>query len=342
MTNKLCKLFGIEYPIIQSPTHTLTNGKMIAAVSEAGALGILGINSGYAINDANSGASTTSTEDIGDITKYSILDTMAERNLMNEQIDTALENTFRPFAVEIATDQSSPQNDPTAKSIVQLMRKRRITIALFEGFGNLASSEWLNLLHSNGIHVMEKVNSVEQAKIAIKTKCDILICTNLNLLPAIIKLAKNIPVISGTDLTTKESIQKVFSLGADGIFISTLFDISKEAPTDIEIKNKIINSSDNDLVSFKINNETIYSLPGNLPNKLAKMTLDKIDSTKIFNTANRYQGLINGMRKGDLYTGYTKFSKNINSITQIESIENIINKIAKFTISKDPNFTHIY
>lgn len=330
MTNKLCKLFGIKYPIIQSPTHTLTDGKMIAAISEAGALGILGINSGYTINDANSGASTTSTENIGDISKYSILDTMTERNLMNEQIDAALENTFRPFAVEIATDQDNPEDDPTASAIVQLMRKRRITIALFEGFGHLASLDWLNLLHSNGIYVMEKVNSIEQAKVAIRSKCDVLICTDLNLLTSIIKLTQNIPVLSGTDLTTKESIQKVFSLGADGIFISTLFNISEEAPTDLGIKNKIINSSNEDLVSFKINEQTIYSLPGNLPNKLAKMTTNKIDSTKIFNTANRYQGLINGMRKGDLSTGYTKFSKNINSITQIEPIEDIVTRIAKY------------
>lgn len=105
MSNKLCQLLGIEYPIIQEPVHTLTNGKMIAAISEAGALGTLGINAGYTVNDANSGASSSSKENIGNIKEYSILDTMTERNLMNEQIDSALENTFRPFAIEVASSE---------------------------------------------------------------------------------------------------------------------------------------------------------------------------------------------------------------------------------------------
>lgn len=330
MDNKICKLFGIEYPIIQEPTHTLTNGKMISAISEAGALGILGINSGYTLNDANSGASATSSDNVGDIENYSILDTMTERNLMNEQIDMALENTFRPFAVEVASDKDKPQNDPTASAIVQLMRKRRITIALFEGFGHLASPEWINLLHSNGIRIMEKVSDLNQVKVAINSKCDVLICTSLDLLKETIKLANGIPVLMGADLTTKDDITKSFSLGADGIFISTLFNISIESPVDIEIKNKVINSSSKDLVSFNFNNQKIYSLPGNLPNKLAKMTTNNINPSEIFNTANRYQGLINGMGKGDLSTGYTKLSSNIDSITKSESVENIITKLTSY------------
>lgn len=330
MDNKICKLFGIEYPIIQEPTHTLTNGKMIAAVSESGALGILGINSGYVVNDANSGASTTSNDDIGDIKKFSILDTMTERNLMNEQIDSALENTFRPFAVEVASDQDKPQNDPTATAIVELMRKRRITIALFEGFNHLASPDWIHLLHSNGIRVIEKVNTLQEAKLALNTKCDCLICTNLDLLVPIIKISADTPVIAGGDLTDPKDIKKTLLMGADGVFISTLFNVSQEALTDSEIKNKIINSSNNDLVSIKMNNQIIYSLPGKLPNQLAQMTKSNVDSDKIFNKANRYQGLINGMGKGDLYTGYTKIAKNIDTITTSESIENIVANISKY------------
>ena len=80
MTNKLCKLLGINNPIIQIPIHTLTNGKMIAAISEAGALGILGINSGYQINtDAISGASASDTNEVGNFENYSILNTMTEK-----------------------------------------------------------------------------------------------------------------------------------------------------------------------------------------------------------------------------------------------------------------------
>lgn len=213
------------------------------------------------------------------------------------------------------------------------MRKRRLTIALFEGFGNIASPEWVTLLHNNGIRIMQKVNNTTEAQKAISNKCDILICTNINNLDSITQLNSNIPVVAGGDLTTKDDIIKVFSKGAQGIFISTLFNISKEAPTDIEIKNRVINSKSNDLVSFNINNHVINSLPGSLPNKLAKMNKENIDTNEIFEKANRYQGLINGMAKGNLSTGYTTIAPKIDTITEINSIDDIVSTISSY-ISK--------
>jgi len=117
MKNRLCHALAINTPIIHCPMHTMTNGKMVAAISEAGGLGILGINSGYNITDVTSGASSTNSEVVGNPNNYSILDTMTERNLMNEQINTTLENTFRSFAVEVASQYDSPEKDPTAKGL---------------------------------------------------------------------------------------------------------------------------------------------------------------------------------------------------------------------------------
>lgn len=324
--NKICKLFGIKYPIVQEPVHTLTNGKMIAAISEAGALGILGINAGYPLPDASSGASSSSSNIVGD-PKYSILDTMTERNLMNEQIDTALENTFRSFGIEIATPYLTPQEDPTASALVALMRKRRLTIAFFEGFGNVASQDWVKLLHSNGIHVIQRVKNLKQIKMSIENKLDVLIADNLSVLLQIKKFSSSIPVLAGGDLSIPHEIQEAFLKGADGLFLSTVFLISKEAPTHPQIKQKIIDSSTSDLVTIKMNNENIYSLPGTLPNYLAKLTQQQNNKDKIFDEAHRYQGLINGMVKNDLYNGYTKLSKNIDFLTKISSTEDIVSNL---------------
>ena len=48
MKNRVTEIFNIEKPIIQGPLNSLTNPKFIAAVSEAGGLGILGPNAGEA------------------------------------------------------------------------------------------------------------------------------------------------------------------------------------------------------------------------------------------------------------------------------------------------------
>lgn len=332
--NKICKLFGIKYPIIQEPIHTLTNGKMIASISEAGALGILGINAGYISSDATTGASSSTPTNIGEIKKYSILDTMTERNLMNEEIDTALENTFRPFGIEVASSKSNPNEDPTASILVSLMRKRRLTICFFEGFGNIASSEWVKLFHSNGIRIIQRVTNLEQIKTAIKNKIDVLIADNSNILLQIKNLSPTIPVLAGGDLSIPQEIQNAFKKGADGIFISTIFLVSKEAPIHPQIKQKIVNSSTNDLITIKMNNQIIYSLPGKLPNYLAQLTKKRIPENQVFEKAYRYQGLINGMIKNDLYNGYTSLSKNIDFIAKITSIDNIISTLISNIYSK--------
>ncbi|MBI1694468.1 enoyl-[acyl-carrier-protein] reductase (NADH) [Lactobacillus crispatus] len=331
MTNKLCKLLGINNPIIQIPIHTLTNGKMIAAISEAGALGILGINSGYQINtDAISGASASDTNEVGNFENYSILNTMTERNLMNEQIDSALENTFRSFGIEIPIVANLPEKDPTALALIQLMRKRRLTVALIETFNKSVSKEWINLLHQNGIKCLLQISSVKQAEKAIAAGVDALICITPKI-NTIVKVAPNTPIVAGYNITNTESIKSAFNQGADGIAISTLFAVCKESPLNTKIKKQILDSKEKDLVKFKFPNKLIYSLPGTLPNKLAQMTNQNKDSKSIFDSANRYQGLINGMGKGNLIAGYTDLDPDIDSInTELAAdqlVTNLINNI---------------
>ena len=44
--NRICKILGIEKPVIQGPMVWLTDAKLAAAVSNAGGLGSLGPNAG--------------------------------------------------------------------------------------------------------------------------------------------------------------------------------------------------------------------------------------------------------------------------------------------------------
>ncbi|WP_414044144.1 nitronate monooxygenase [Macrococcus sp. EM39E] len=46
MKSRIPEILNIEKPIVQGPMSWLTNGEFVAAVSEAGGLGILGPNAG--------------------------------------------------------------------------------------------------------------------------------------------------------------------------------------------------------------------------------------------------------------------------------------------------------
>lgn len=321
-------MLGTSTPIIHEPIHTLTNGNLVTAISEAGALGILGINSGYKLaSDATSGASVANSGQIGTVTNNSILDAMQERNLMNEQIDQVLSNTFRPFGVEIASRKISPDSDHTAKELVELMRKRRVTIALFEGFGSIASQEWIALLHQNGIKVMQVISKINDIQKGINNGLDILINKNRTNLETFVKEAGAIPVLAGEDTTNPQVLSTALAKGAQGVFLKTAFATATEAPTAKAVKEAIVMKKGADLVSFKMNSRTIFSLPGSLPNQLAKLSETGADSIKIFTAAHGFQGLINGMLKGDLNMGYTDIADDIDYISAIEPAEEIINQI---------------
>lgn len=329
MTNKLCKLIDTEAPIIQAPIHTLTNGEMIASIGEAGALGILGINAGYKVQtDATTGASVSDSSEVGQEKGYSILDTMTERNLMNEQIDSALENTFRSFAIEIASIKDQPDDDPRAMSLVKLMRKRRLTVALFESFGHPISAEWVNLLHENGIKILVKVVNKKETQEAVKAGVDALICMS-DKIEEVVETAKGKPVAAGFNITSAAKVKEAISQGADGVFVNTLFNVCQEAPTNQAIKDAVIKAKTSDLVHFATPLKTFYSLPGKLPSELAEMTKNGEDKEKIFNHAHRFQGLIDGMNKADLDKGYTDLDSDLDQITASLSAEEVVATLSK-------------
>lgn len=50
--NRICQILGIEKPVIQGPLSWLTDARLVAAVSNAGGLGVLGPNAGLTAETA--------------------------------------------------------------------------------------------------------------------------------------------------------------------------------------------------------------------------------------------------------------------------------------------------
>lgn len=46
MQNRITEILGIEKPLVQGPMSWVTNAQFVAAVSNAGGLGVLGPNAG--------------------------------------------------------------------------------------------------------------------------------------------------------------------------------------------------------------------------------------------------------------------------------------------------------
>lgn len=80
MKNQTTEILNIEVPVIQGPMHWLTDAWLVAAVSEAGGLGILGFNAGQ----------TTVTRSV---------DETVER--MRQEIRKVKQLTDKPFGLQL-------------------------------------------------------------------------------------------------------------------------------------------------------------------------------------------------------------------------------------------------
>ena len=124
----LCELLGIEYPIFQGGMAWISDGKLAAAVSNGGGLGIIS-----AMN--------------------------ANAQYLKEQIDLARSLTDRPFGVNIML------MSPFAAEVAELAAKEHVAVVT-TGAGN--PSKFMPMWLEAGVKVVPVVASVAMAKLVTK------------------------------------------------------------------------------------------------------------------------------------------------------------------------------
>ena len=124
LTTPICEMLNIKYPVFQGGMAHIADGKLAAAVSEAGGLGI--------ISAMNMGA-----------------------EYLKEQIDIARSLTDKPFGVNVML--MSPHTDEVAK----LLADEKISVVT-TGAGN--PSKYMEMWNAAGVKVIPVVASSALAK----------------------------------------------------------------------------------------------------------------------------------------------------------------------------------
>jgi len=215
----VCDLLGIEYPIIQAGMGPFTSAELVAAVSNAGALGSLGA---------------------------------AARPLesLKEQLARIRELTKRPFAVNHTLSPSAP--DPETFALTLAAKPRLISFALGE------PGEYVRRAHDAGILVMHQVATVQQAYRAAQSSVDIIIAQGseaggyggvvaaLSLIPQVVDAVRPIPVIAAGGIADGRGLAAALTLGAQGVNVGTRFLASTEAPISDKWKQAILAAESQD------------------------------------------------------------------------------------------------
>ncbi|MCF0142623.1 MAG: enoyl-[acyl-carrier-protein] reductase FabK [Parasporobacterium sp.] len=249
----ICDMLGIEYPLFQGGMAWVADGKLAAAVSEGGGLGIIGA---------------------GNMTG----------DLVRKQIEIAKELTDKPFGLNIMLQ--NPFADEVAKVAVE-ENVRVITT----GAGNPA--KYMESWKAADIKVIPVVASVAMAKLMTRAGADAVIAeggesgghvgelTTMVLVPQICD-ATDLPVIAAGGIADGRGVAAAFMLGAVGVQLGTRFLSATECSIHPVYKQKILKATDLcTMVTGKKLGHPVRSLRTNFAKEYAKQEFGGLDDEKL-------------------------------------------------------------
>ena len=218
-SNRVTKLFHIEYPIIQAGMIWASGWRLASAVSNAGGLGIIGSGSMYP-------------------------------DVLQEHIRKCKSATVHPFGVNV------PLLYPDIDKHIQIIMEEGVKI-VFTSAGN--PKTWTGILKERGITVVHVVSSSKFAKKSEDAGCDAVVAegfeagghngreetTTMVLIPAVVNAVK-IPVIAAGGIADGRQMLAAMVLGAEGVQMGSRFVASEEASSHISFKKAVINSNEGD------------------------------------------------------------------------------------------------
>ncbi|MFN4123137.1 MAG: NAD(P)H-dependent flavin oxidoreductase [Flavobacteriales bacterium] len=297
--NRICELFGIDYPIIQAGMIWCSGWELASAVSNAGGLGLIGSGSMYP-------------------------------EILRAQIRKCKQATSKPFGVNV------PLLYPDIDKHMQIIIEEGVKI-VFSSAGNPAT--WTPLLKSHGIKVVHVIANTKFALKSVQSGVDAIVAegfeagghngreetTTMVLIPQI-RQAVDIPLIAAGGIGTGRAMAAAFALGADAVQIGSRFVATPESSAHQQFKNKVLQTSEG---------ETILSLKQLTPVRLIKngfyqqvaeaeqRCASKEELAQLLGRGRAKKGMF----EGDLEQGELEIGQVAGLINEIKPAADIVNEI---------------
>lgn len=217
--NRICQLFGIQYPVIQGGMVWCSGWRLTSAVSNAGGLGLIGAGSMHP-------------------------------EVLREHIRKCQSTTDKPFGVNV------PLMYPEIDALMNILVEEGVKI-VFTSAGN--PKTWTGFLKGHGIKVAHVVSSSKFAVKCEQAGVDAIVAegfeagghngreetTTLCLIPAV-RRATTLPLIAAGGIGTGNAMLATFALGAEGVQIGTRFALTEESSAHENFKQLCLNLNEGD------------------------------------------------------------------------------------------------
>lgn len=240
---RITKLLGIKYPVFQGGMAWVSSATLVAAVSNAGGLGILGAGA-------------------------------MEPELVRKEIQKIKSLTSKKFGVNIMLMM------PTALEIVEVCIEEKVPV-ITTGAGN--PGPLVKRFKDAGVFIIPVVSSVALAKRLERSGVDAVIAeghesgghvgeiTSMVLIPQIVD-AVSIPVIAAGGIADGRGMAAAFALGAEAVQMGTRFILAKECHVHQNYKASVLKAKDRDTVTTGVTTGHPVRV---IRNKLTKEFLEK-------------------------------------------------------------------
>lgn len=215
--NPICKLFNIQYPIIQGGMIWASGHKLVSAVSNAGGLGLIGAGSMYP-------------------------------DVLREHIQKTKAATSKPYGVNV------PLLYTDLEEILEIIIEEKVPI-VFTSAGN--PKTYTKRLKDAGITVVHVVSSVKFALKSQEAGVDAVVAegfeagghngreesTTLTLIP-MVKAQLDIPLIAAGGIATGRGMLAAMTLGADAVQVGSRFVATHEASSHLAFKEAVVQAQE--------------------------------------------------------------------------------------------------
>ncbi len=212
----LCDLFGIEHPVLLAPMAGVSGGALAAAVSRAGGLGLIG--GGY-----------------------------GDADWLEREFDAACD-----ARIGVGFITWSLARQPHLLDLVL----NRNPAALMLSFGDF--KPFLHRIRDEQTKFIVQVQTLDQAREAVDAGVDAIVAqgteagghggtrATLPFIPAVVDIAKEIPVIAAGGIADGRGLAAALALGASGILCGTTFFASDESLANDNAKQAAVSGSGDD------------------------------------------------------------------------------------------------
>ena len=219
--NRICSLFGIQYPIIQAGMVWCSGWRLASAVSNAGGLGLIGAGSMHP-------------------------------EVLREHIRKCEAATDKPFGVNVML------MAPNIAEIIAMLCEEKVAFVTL-GAGNPVPH--IPAFHAAGIKVIPVVPNVKLAKRIEAAGADAMVIegmeagghigkqTTMALMENVLPQIKSVPVLVAGGISDGRALAAALLMGAAGVQMGSRFLLTEECPANPAAKEAIVKATDTDSVA---------------------------------------------------------------------------------------------